>query len=88
MTELERSTMARVTWRLLPFLFLLYIINIVDRKVNVGFAKLRMLEDLGMERKGLRSRRRDVLSSPYAFCRNAEQSDLVASARGGGSRAS
>jgi ACS family tartrate transporter-like MFS transporter len=46
-TELERSTMARVTWRLLPFLLLLYIISWLDR-VNVGFAKLQMNSDLGM----------------------------------------
>jgi MFS transporter, ACS family, tartrate transporter len=46
MTELERSTMARVTWRLLPFLLLLYIISWLDR-VNVGFAKLEMNQDLG-----------------------------------------
>jgi len=47
MTEIERSTMARVTWRLLPFLLLLYIISWLDR-VNVGFAKLQMNADLGM----------------------------------------
>src|SRR6188508_444971 len=47
MTELERTTMARVTWRLLPFLLLLYIISWLDR-VNVGFAKLQMNTDLGM----------------------------------------
>jgi MFS transporter, ACS family, tartrate transporter len=46
-TELERSTMARVTWRLLPFLLLLYIVSWLDR-VNVGFAKLQMNADLGM----------------------------------------
>ena len=47
MTELERTTMARVTWRLLPFLLLLYIISWLDR-VNVGFAKLQMNADLGL----------------------------------------
>ena len=46
MTELERATMKRVTWRLLPFLLLLYIISWLDR-VNVGFAKLQMNDDLG-----------------------------------------
>ncbi|HEX6398539.1 MAG TPA: MFS transporter [Steroidobacteraceae bacterium] len=46
-TELERTTMARVTWRLLPFLLLLYIISWLDR-VNVGFAKLQMNSDLGL----------------------------------------
>jgi len=38
--------MARVTWRLLPFLLLLYIISWLDR-VNVGFAKLQLNADLG-----------------------------------------
>ncbi len=47
MTELERATMKRVTWRLLPFLLLLYIISWLDR-VNVGFAKLQMNSDLGL----------------------------------------
>ncbi len=39
--------MSRVTWRLLPFLLLLYIISWLDR-VNVGFAKLQMNADLGL----------------------------------------
>ena len=42
------AVLSRVTWRLIPFLFLLYIVNILDR-VNVGFAKLQMLPDLGMD---------------------------------------
>ena len=37
---------ARVTRRLIPFLFLCYVCAYLDR-VNVGFAKLRMLDDLG-----------------------------------------
>jgi D-galactonate transporter len=41
----ERSTYARVTWRLLPLLFICYVIAYLDR-VNVGFAKLQMLHDL------------------------------------------
>lgn len=44
---LERTTLRRITWRLLPFLLLLYIISWLDR-VNVGFAKLQMNSDLGM----------------------------------------
>ena len=39
--------MARVTWRLLPFLLLLYIVSWLDR-VNVGFAKLQMADQLGI----------------------------------------
>jgi D-galactonate transporter len=45
--ELERDTMKVVTWRLLPFLLLLYIISWLDR-VNVSFAKLQMGPDLGI----------------------------------------
>jgi ACS family tartrate transporter-like MFS transporter len=37
---------ARVSRRLIPFLFLLYILNFLDR-VNVGFAALEMNRDLG-----------------------------------------
>jgi MFS transporter, ACS family, tartrate transporter len=47
MTDIERRTMSKVTWRLLPFLLLLYIISWLDR-VNVGFAKLQMNADLGL----------------------------------------
>src|SRR6185369_10696811 len=43
----EERTYARVTWRLLPFLGACYLIAYLDR-VNVGFAKLHMLADLGM----------------------------------------
>jgi D-galactonate transporter len=46
--DLERTTMRHVTWRLLPFLLLLYIISWLDR-VNVGFAKLQMGADLGLD---------------------------------------
>ena len=44
------AVLRKVALRLLPYLFLLYIVNIVDR-MNVGFAKLRMLEDLGLDEK-------------------------------------
>ncbi|MEO6186134.1 MAG: MFS transporter [Steroidobacteraceae bacterium] len=44
---MEERIYARVTWRLLPFLGLCYLIAYLDR-VNVGFAKLHMLGDLGM----------------------------------------
>ena len=47
LADLERVTMERVAWRLLPFLLLLYIISWLDR-VNVGFAKLQMTVDLGI----------------------------------------
>jgi ACS family tartrate transporter-like MFS transporter len=43
---LERDTLRRVTWRLIPFLFLVFIANYLDR-VNVSFAALQMNRDLG-----------------------------------------
>jgi ACS family tartrate transporter-like MFS transporter len=45
--SLERTVLRKVALRLVPFLFLLYVINILDR-TNVSFARLRMLSDLGM----------------------------------------
>ncbi|RXT70738.1 MFS transporter [Pseudomonas syringae] len=46
-TELERTTMRRVAWRLLPFLILCYLIAIIDRG-NIGMASLQMNHDLGL----------------------------------------
>jgi ACS family tartrate transporter-like MFS transporter len=45
--DVKRSALRKATWRLVPFLFLLYIVNILDR-VNVGFARLQMLDDVEM----------------------------------------
>lgn len=45
--SLKRTTLVKVTLRLIPFLFLLYVVNILDR-TNVNFARLTMLRDLGM----------------------------------------
>lgn len=44
--DLGDAVYRKVTWRLVPFLFLCYVLAFLDR-VNVGFAKLHMLEDLG-----------------------------------------
>ena len=43
--EFEKATYRKVTWRLIPFLFLLYVVAFLDR-VNVGYAKLQMSSDL------------------------------------------
>src|SRR3954447_3904939 len=40
------TTLAKITLRLIPFMFVLYIVAFLDR-VNVGFAALQMNEDLG-----------------------------------------
>ena len=42
---IEASTLRKVRWRLIPFLFLLYIVAYLDR-VNVGFASIDMNRDL------------------------------------------
>ncbi len=41
-----RSALRKARWRLIPFLFLLYVVAYLDR-VNVGFAALDMNRDLG-----------------------------------------
>lgn len=46
MGEIEAIVVRRLTWRLLPFLFLLYIVAYLDR-INVGFAALQMRQALG-----------------------------------------
>jgi len=43
----EAATYSKVTWRLMPYLFLCYLLAYVDR-MNVGFAKLQMQQDLHM----------------------------------------
>ena len=37
---------SRITWRIIPFIFALWVLAWVDR-VNVGFVKLTMLDELG-----------------------------------------
>ena len=44
-TDLARATMRRVSLRLLPFLFLIYVFNFLDR-TNVAIAALEMNRDL------------------------------------------
>jgi ACS family tartrate transporter-like MFS transporter len=44
--EIGERTRRRVALRLLPFVFLLYVVNYIDR-VNVSFANLHMSADLG-----------------------------------------
>lgn len=46
MDELGARTMAKVSWRLIPFAMLLFILCYLDR-VNVSFAALQMNRDLG-----------------------------------------
>jgi sugar phosphate permease len=43
--EFAKATFDKVAGRLIPFLFVCYIVAFLDR-VNVGFAKLQMATDL------------------------------------------
>ena len=43
---LAKSLLAKLRWRLMPFLFLLYVVAYLDR-INVGFAALQMKDQLG-----------------------------------------
>src|SRR5256885_13901059 len=44
--EVAQRARKRIAWRLLPFLFLLYVIAFLDR-MNIGAAALQMPGDLG-----------------------------------------
>ncbi len=48
--DLEHRTIRKLFLRLLPFLFLLYIVSYLDR-INVGFAKLQMQDLLGFSER-------------------------------------
>jgi ACS family tartrate transporter-like MFS transporter len=43
----EEQLLSKVWWRILPFVFILFIINILDR-VNIGYTALSMNADLGI----------------------------------------
>ena len=45
MSQEETAVYRRVSWRIVPFLMLCYVAAYLDR-VNIGFAKLQMLDDL------------------------------------------
>lgn len=43
----EKALISKITWRMMPFLGLLYLIAYIDRQ-NVSYAKLQMVDALGM----------------------------------------
>lgn len=47
-SSLTSSTLLKVAWRIIPFICLLYALNILDR-TNVGFARIEMEADLPLE---------------------------------------
>ncbi len=60
MHAIEKRTIAKLTWRLVPLLVLCYLAAYLDR-VNVGFAKLEMSSGPRDLRNGLRLGRGDIL---------------------------
>lgn len=50
--RLEREVVSRLIWRLLPFLFLLYIVAYLDR-INMSFAVLQMRGQLGLSERAI-----------------------------------
>lgn len=81
-TDLARTTMRRVSLRLLPFLFVLYVCNFLDR-TNVAIAALQMNRDLHFSATAY-GFGAGIFSLGYPLFRGAEQ--LRARARGEQSR--
>ncbi len=46
--EESQKLYSKITWRLIPLLFVCYIIAYIDR-INVGFTKLQLREVLGVD---------------------------------------
>ncbi|MGG1396795.1 MFS transporter [Bacillus salipaludis] len=46
-SSLEKKTIRKVTWRIIPFVFICYIISYIDR-ANLGYAALEMNKDLAL----------------------------------------
>ena len=47
MDELERRTLRKIGWRLMPLLGTIYMVAYIDRQ-NISFAKLQMVHALGL----------------------------------------
>lgn len=45
-SSLEQTTLKKITWRIVPYVILVYFIGFFDR-INIGFAALTMNQDLG-----------------------------------------
>jgi ACS family tartrate transporter-like MFS transporter len=50
--RLESAVVSRLMWRLMPFLFLLYVVAYIDR-INVSFAVLQMRGQLGLSERAI-----------------------------------
>ncbi len=45
--SLEKATLVKISWRIIPFICVLYIFNILDR-ANLGYARTPMEQDIGL----------------------------------------
>ncbi|MCD9672810.1 MULTISPECIES: MFS transporter [Klebsiella] len=45
-SSLEQTTLRKITWRIVPYVILVYFVGFFDR-INIGFAALTMNQDLG-----------------------------------------
>jgi ACS family tartrate transporter-like MFS transporter len=63
--RLESAVISRLMWRLMPFLFLLYIVAYLDR-INVSFAVLQMRGELGLSDRAI-GRAQGMFFAGYFF---------------------
>jgi MFS family permease len=49
-SRLEADTIRKITWRIIPFLIVCYLLALIDRS-NIGMASLQMNDDLGLSKK-------------------------------------
>src|SRR6185437_7054808 len=47
MQTVEQRTTRKVLWRIIPFVFALYVVSYIDR-ANIGYAALQMNQELGL----------------------------------------
>src|SRR6202012_3773961 len=45
--QIETRTTRKVLWRIIPFVFTLYVVSYIDR-ANIGYAALQMNQELGL----------------------------------------
>jgi len=45
--QIEQRTTRKVLWRIIPFVFVLYVVSYIDR-ANIGYAALQMNQELGL----------------------------------------
>jgi hypothetical protein len=83
-SELQTRVLRKITWRIVPFIMLLYFVAFIDR-VNIGFAALTMNKDIGLS-PAVFGFGPASSSSAISCSRCPPTSSCTRSARGSGSR--